>query len=57
MHLYWRIQQDLNCLGESIYFHDPCLIRSLQKWVRKNKNSLFMAEGLYEKANLDINLN
>ena len=23
MYVYWRIQQDLNCLGEMIVFHDP----------------------------------
>ncbi|RJP95339.1 MAG: hypothetical protein C4518_01485 [Desulfobacteraceae bacterium] len=36
MYLYWRVQQDLNCLGETIIFHEPSLIRSLRQWVRKN---------------------
>ena len=36
MYLYWRVQQDLNCLGETILFHEPGLIRSLRQWMRKN---------------------
>ncbi|MDX9786720.1 MAG: hypothetical protein RBT11_08085 [Desulfobacterales bacterium] len=46
MYLYWRIQQDLTCLGEVIYFHDPSFIRSLREWVRKNSGGIAMAEGL-----------
>jgi hypothetical protein len=46
MHLYWRIQQDLNCLGEIIIFHDPSLIRSLRTWLRKNYSMVVLAEGL-----------
>lgn len=45
MHLYWRVQQDLNCLGDCIWFHDPSLIRSLRSWVRKNMRGLALAEG------------
>ncbi len=47
MYLYWRIQQDLNCLGEVIHFHDPAFINALQKWVRKNFYSLARVEGFY----------
>ncbi|MFZ5571114.1 MAG: hypothetical protein ACOZF0_11955 [Thermodesulfobacteriota bacterium] len=45
MYFYWRVQQDLGCLGEVIYFHDPALIRSLREWVRKNLAGLTLAEG------------
>ena len=45
MQIYWRIQQDLNTIGETIRFHDPSLIRSLRAWVRKNFAGLAMAEG------------
>ncbi len=48
MQLYWRVQQDLSCLGEIIRFHDPALIRSMQRWVRKNIGGLTMAEGLFD---------
>ena len=45
MQIYWRIQQDLNTMGETIRFHDPSLVRSLRTWVRKNFAGLAMAEG------------
>jgi hypothetical protein len=45
MHLYWRIQQDLNCMGELIVFHDPCFIRRFRQWARKNAAGLAVAEG------------
>ena len=45
MYLYWRVQQDLHCLGEVIHFHDPALIRSLKMWMRKNFAGIAMAEG------------
>ena len=44
MHLYWRVQQDLNCLGETINFHDPSFIRSFHIWVQKNIAGLQLAE-------------
>jgi DNA-binding phage protein len=47
MYLYWRIQQDLNCLGEVIRFHDPAFVNALHKWVRKNFSSIARAEGFY----------
>lgn len=43
MHLYWRVQQDLNDLGEVINFSDPRLVRSHLGWVCRNIDSLFMA--------------
>jgi hypothetical protein len=43
MHIYWRIQQDLACLGETLLFHDPSLIRALREWVKKNHTGLVMA--------------
>jgi hypothetical protein len=57
MHLYWRIQQDLNCLGECIQFHDPGMIRSLRKWMRKNVAGLLMAENLCGYPSCGISLN
>ncbi len=41
MHLYWRIQQDLNSMGEAIEFRDPRLARSYSKWLRRNVAGLF----------------
>ena len=45
MHLYWRIQNDLDCLGEVIHFQDPQLTRCLRVWIRKNMAGLAMAMG------------
>lgn len=45
MHLYWRVQQDLSCLGETIIFHEPCFIRCLQEWVRRNAAGIALAGG------------
>ena len=47
MYLYCRIQQDLDCLGEVIQFHDPSLARSMREWVRKNYTGLAIAQGLH----------
>lgn len=44
MQIYWRVQQDLNCLGEVILFHDPSLLRSLRQWIRRNYIGLTLAE-------------
>lgn len=57
MHLYWRIQNDLACMGEVIHFHDPGLIRCLRLWVRKNITGLVIAEDLfsYEAFNVSPN--
>ena len=45
MHLYWRIQQDLSCLGETIGFTHPSFRRSYFLWVRKNAAGIALAEG------------
>jgi len=45
MYLYWRIQQDLNCLGETIQFTDPSFIRCYRQWLRKNLAGIALAEG------------
>ena len=44
MHIYWRVQQDLNCLGEVIQFHDPSYIRSQKQWMKKNAAGIVMSE-------------
>lgn len=46
MFFYWRVQQDLNCLEESIKFHDPGFIRSYQKWLKRNAAGILQAEGI-----------
>jgi hypothetical protein len=45
MFFYWRVQQDLTCLGEKLIFHEPGLIRSLEQWIRKNATGIAIAEG------------
>jgi hypothetical protein len=45
MYLYWRIQQDLNCLGEVIRFHDPAFANAFHKWMCKNFIRIALAEG------------
>lgn len=44
MHLYWRIQQDLRCLGERIQWNHPGLHKSYERWLKKNAAALAMAE-------------
>lgn len=46
MHLYWRVQQDLNEMGNFIIFHHPGLVRAFEKWVRKNAGGLAVAESI-----------
>lgn len=46
MYFYWRVQQDLNCLGEIITFMDPALKRCYMLWTRKNASGIAMAEDL-----------
>lgn len=57
MYIYWRVQQDLTCLGEELHFHDPALIRSLRRWMRKNFIGLVMAQGhrQYDTARISRN--
>jgi hypothetical protein len=42
VYLYWRVQQDLHCLGESLKFIDPSLKRSFEQWLKKNASGLAM---------------
>jgi len=44
MYIYWRIQQDLTCLGEIIQFKDPVFINAIRKWVKKNFTGIMLAE-------------
>ena len=46
MYLYWRVQQDLNCLGEVLRFIDPALKRCYTRWMRKNASGIALAEDL-----------
>jgi hypothetical protein len=46
MYFYWRVQQDLNCLGEILTFIDPALKRCYARWIRKNASGIALAEGL-----------
>ncbi len=46
MHIYWRIQQDLNAMGYQLTFHHPSLVREYKLWVKKNLTGLALAEGL-----------
>ncbi|MCP4746177.1 MAG: hypothetical protein GY874_08560 [Desulfobacteraceae bacterium] len=57
MHLYWRIQQDLNCMGEQIYFHDPVMIRALKLWVHKNITGLTLAAEIFDEKSVQPSLN
>jgi len=36
MHFYWRVIEELKYLGETLIFHDPCLLREYNYWIRKN---------------------
>jgi len=44
MHFYWRIQHELNCLGEFLVFRDPSFNRCFREWIRKNAGGLVLAE-------------
>ena len=46
MYFYWRVQQDLDCLGEVIRFIDPSFIRCHKNWIRRNKAGIAFAEGI-----------
>jgi hypothetical protein len=46
MYIYWRVQQDLNCLGEVIQFHDPSFIRNQRQWIQKNSAGIALAESI-----------
>lgn len=57
MHIYWRIQQDLHCLGEVLIFKDPCLIREYTNWAKKKAACLAMIEGINLRERPDVRLN
>jgi len=57
MYIYWRINNDLNCLGESIQFHDPAFIRCYKQWSRENARALAMAEDFIDTDSLSVSLN
>ncbi len=40
MHFYWRIMEELKCLGEVLVFHDPSFKREFRQWVQKNQVAL-----------------
>ena len=44
MHIYWRINQDLETLGQSIVFHDPRFIRCFKQWINKNLIAITVME-------------
>lgn len=44
MYFYWRIQQDLSCLGEFLIFRDPSFNRCFRQWLQKNAAGLAWAE-------------
>ena len=46
MFLYWRVQQDLDCLDEIMIFHNPSFIRSYKKWMKRNAYGILLAEGV-----------
>ena len=57
MYLYWRIQQDLNCLGEFLVFRDPCFTRTLREWVQRNVAGIALAEDLTTADMLRVSIN
>jgi hypothetical protein len=57
MHIYWRIQQELNEMGNHLIFHHPGLIRAFEKWVRKNAAGLRMAEDISWEELRSVHLN
>ena len=46
MYIYWRVQQDLSEMGNTIIFHQPNLIWAFKKWCKKNAAGLTVAEDL-----------
>lgn len=49
MYIYWRVQQELNEMGNVLVFHHPNMIRELNKWVKKNAGGLAIGEQLAGK--------
>lgn len=56
MYLYWRVQQDLNCLGEVIRFVDPSFIRCHKQWLKRNVAGIALAEGIELEEFLQLKL-
>jgi hypothetical protein len=46
MLFYWRVQSDLNEIGNLLIFKHPNLSREYERWVRKNAGGLALAEDL-----------
>ncbi len=44
MHFYWRIQHELNSMGEFLIFLDPSLNRCFRDWIRRNISGLSYSE-------------
>ncbi len=40
MHFYWRIIEELKCLGETWVFNDPSLRRSYTIWIHRNADAV-----------------
>lgn len=47
MHIYWRVQQDLETFGQELVLNHPNLARAFIKWVIKNRSGLAMSLDLY----------
>lgn len=37
MHLYWRIMEELNFLGETLTIQDPSLKREFDRWYKRHR--------------------
>jgi predicted TIM-barrel fold metal-dependent hydrolase len=59
MYIYWRVQQDLNEMANTIIFHHPNLVRAFKKWCKKNAAGLRMAQDLgpEELTKISMSLN
>jgi hypothetical protein len=57
MFFYWRVQQDLDCLGEKLVFINPALNRSYLRWARKNAFGIALAEDFPLETLLQPNFN
>ena len=59
MHLYWRIQNDLDAIGNLLIMNHPSLNREFQKWVKRNAEGLAVAEdltwGFMQSAGCNLN--
>jgi hypothetical protein len=53
MFVYWRIQQDLTCMGETICFKDPAFVNQVTKWTKKNIGGLKMVEDVSSGKNIN----